>query len=92
MVPAPLDGLSGRQRQVADLAADGHPNTDIAARLHLTVDTVKHHLTNTYRTLGVVNRTQLANLLRRPPAPPEPGAPPPAPWAPVVHVTLTARQ
>jgi two-component system response regulator DesR len=52
--------LTPRQSQVLALMADGGTNQEIAARLHLSPETVKHHATAIYRKLGVRNRTQAA--------------------------------
>ncbi|WP_433175440.1 helix-turn-helix transcriptional regulator [Actinoallomurus sp. CA-150999] len=59
-VPA---GLSGREEQVARLVAGGLSNVQIARRLHITVDTVKKHLTRAMSKTGCANRTQLALML-----------------------------
>ena len=40
------------------LAAAGASNSRIAAELQITEQTVKFHLSNTYRKLGVANRTE----------------------------------
>ena len=40
------------------LAARGRSNGEIATALHITEQTVKLHLANSYRKLGVTNRTQ----------------------------------
>jgi DNA-binding CsgD family transcriptional regulator len=49
--------LSDRELQVLDIARLGHTNAEIAARLGVTVHTVKFHLASVYRKLGAVNRT-----------------------------------
>jgi DNA-binding NarL/FixJ family response regulator len=49
--------LTGREVQVLRLVAAGEPNGAIAARLWITEQTVKFHLSNVYRKLGVANRT-----------------------------------
>ncbi|MEV4148861.1 AAA family ATPase [Amycolatopsis sp. NPDC049691] len=55
--------LSEAQRRVADLAAAGTSNADIADRLEVTRRTVELHLTNVYRKLGIGGRHQLADAL-----------------------------
>ncbi|MBN1955552.1 MAG: response regulator transcription factor [Anaerolineae bacterium] len=57
---APVEALSERERQVLRLLADGATNRDIAARLCITVGTVKNHVTSILGKLGVSDRTQAA--------------------------------
>jgi DNA-binding NarL/FixJ family response regulator len=54
--------LSGRQREVMLLAAQGLSNKEIAQRLEISGGTVKVHLQDVYRKLGIRNRTSLAVL------------------------------
>jgi DNA-binding CsgD family transcriptional regulator len=49
-----------REREIARLVADGLTNRQIAARLGITPDTVKKHLTNALLKADCTNRTQLA--------------------------------
>jgi DNA-binding NarL/FixJ family response regulator len=57
--PAPTENpLTPRELEVLVLAAQGRANSAIAAELQITEQTVKLHLSNTYRKLGVSNRTQ----------------------------------
>lgn len=60
--PAELRALTPRQQEVMRLVADGLSNTDIASRMHVTVATVKSHLSETLQKLAVRDRTQLAVL------------------------------
>ncbi|MFD7736060.1 LuxR C-terminal-related transcriptional regulator [Kitasatospora phosalacinea] len=62
-------GLSRSEHRVAELAAMGDTNQEIAERLYVTVSTVEQHLTRAYRKLGVSGRTELATRL------PGPGGP-----------------
>jgi DNA-binding CsgD family transcriptional regulator len=55
--------LSPREREIADLAASGHTNRDIAANLYLSDRTVKYHLANAMRKLGVSSRRHLRDVL-----------------------------
>jgi DNA-binding NarL/FixJ family response regulator len=57
---ASTDGtpLTPRELEILRLAARGFTNRRIAARLWVTEQTVKFHLSNTYRKLGVTNRTE----------------------------------
>ncbi|TYK52755.1 AAA family ATPase [Actinomadura decatromicini] len=56
--------LSGAERRVADLAARGHTNRQIASILFITVSTVEQHLTRVYRKLNVNRRSDLPGRLR----------------------------
>jgi len=55
--------LSDREAEVADLVAEGLTNADIAARLYLSLPTVKTHLARIFEKLAVTNRVQLALLV-----------------------------
>jgi DNA-binding NarL/FixJ family response regulator len=48
---------------VVRLAATGATNADVARALTLSVGTVKTHLNQAYRKLGVRSRTQLVNTV-----------------------------
>ena len=54
------DGLTDSEQRVAELAAQGRKNKEIAATLFLAVGTVEMHLSRVYRKLGVRSRTELA--------------------------------
>jgi DNA-binding NarL/FixJ family response regulator len=56
----PAQALSEREREVLELVADGLSNQKIAVRLGISEKTVKAHLTNVFRHLGVEDRTQAA--------------------------------
>ncbi len=60
---APLHALSLRERQIAEAAARGGSNKEIARSLGITERTVKAHLTAAYGKLGVRDRMQLALLI-----------------------------
>jgi DNA-binding NarL/FixJ family response regulator len=49
--------LSSREVEVLQLVADGHSNSEIAQRLHISQATVKSHLVNIFGKLGVSDRT-----------------------------------
>ncbi len=55
-----VEGLTGTEQRVADLAADGRTNREIAAELYISTRTVESHLSAAYRKLGVRSRTELA--------------------------------
>jgi DNA-binding CsgD family transcriptional regulator/tetratricopeptide (TPR) repeat protein len=61
----PAEGLSVREREVAELVAHGLSNKEIAARLHLSVRTVESHVRHMLTKVGLVNRTQLASWIRQ---------------------------
>lgn len=50
--------LSERELEVLKLVADGLTNAQVAAELHVSVNTVKFHLQNIYQRLDVSNRTE----------------------------------
>jgi DNA-binding CsgD family transcriptional regulator len=55
--------LTASERRVADLAATGQTNRDIAQTLYVTPKTVEVHLSNAYRKLGIGSRHDLARAL-----------------------------
>ena len=59
-----LEGLSPREREVALAVGRGLPNADIAAELHMSVATVKAHVSRLLVKLGVENRVQIALLVQ----------------------------
>lgn len=63
------DNLTAAERPVADLAATGATNREIATTLCLTVRTVEYHLTKIYRKLGATGRSDLAERLESDSAP-----------------------
>ena len=63
---APAGELTPTERRVAELAAQGLANKEIAQALVVSVSTVEFHLSNTYAKLGVRSRTQLATRLAAP--------------------------
>jgi LuxR family maltose regulon positive regulatory protein len=53
-----IEPLSEREQEVLQLIAEGLTNREIAARLYVTLNTVKAHTRNIFGKLGVKNRTQ----------------------------------
>ena len=51
-------GLTRKERDVLERLARGLSNAEIGKELWLSQQTVKFHLTNVYRKLGVANRTE----------------------------------
>jgi DNA-binding CsgD family transcriptional regulator len=60
---AGVRALTASERRVADLAAGGQTNRDIAQTLYVTPKTVEVHLSNAYRKLGIASRHELASAL-----------------------------
>jgi len=60
-----VTALSTRQREVIALVAAGHTNSSIAARLHLTSNTVKSHLDQIFHRLGANGRAHAVALAFR---------------------------
>ena len=56
--------LTPREREILRLVAEGHSNAALAKMLWVTEQTVKFHLSNVYRKLGVSNRTEAARWAR----------------------------
>jgi DNA-binding NarL/FixJ family response regulator len=52
--------LTRRELEILRLVAQANPNREIARRLWVTEQTVKFHLTNIYRKLGVCSRDEAA--------------------------------
>jgi two-component system response regulator DevR len=50
--------LTERELEIVRLVGEGHSNRELARMLWVTEQTVKFHLTNIYRKLGVSNRTE----------------------------------
>jgi DNA-binding NarL/FixJ family response regulator len=53
-------GLTRREVEILRLVSEGHSNAQLARMLWVTEQTVKFHLSNIYRKLGVANRTEAA--------------------------------
>jgi len=62
---AQVGALSDREREVLRLMADGLSNTEIGARMYLSVGTVKDHVSAIFGKLAVDNRVQAALLAQR---------------------------
>lgn len=54
----PSEELTVREREILKYLVQGLTNKEIAAATHLATDTIKTHLRNIYRKLGVKNRSQ----------------------------------
>lgn len=60
-----LASLTAAEQRVAQLAAVGHTNREIAEQLVVTVKAVEWHLSHVYRKLGITSRVELTGALGR---------------------------
>ncbi|MGB3444837.1 MAG: response regulator transcription factor [Actinophytocola sp.] len=56
----PIDALTDREEQILATVARGHTNNEIAAEFHITLSTVKSHVTSLMNKLGARNRVEVA--------------------------------
>ena len=63
--PQPHPHLTPRQNQVLHLLAHGHSTSQIAAELHLSVDTVRNHIRRMLRALGAHSRIEALAVAHR---------------------------
>jgi len=63
-----LSGLGARKIEILEMVAEGLSNAKIAKRLYLSESTIKQHLREAYKELGVKNRNQAAGLVRSHPS------------------------
>jgi DNA-binding NarL/FixJ family response regulator len=80
--------LTAREREILRAVAEGHTNARIGRQLWVTEQTVKFHLSNIYRKLGVSNRTEASRYALMtglaagmPPAPAPTGELTPGRWS-----------
>ena len=57
-----LEALSPRELRVAQLAAEGRTNREIAYQLYVTLKTIEGHLARAYTKLGIERRNQLSKF------------------------------
>lgn len=53
-------GLTQREIEILSAIVDGYTNKEVAKKLSISEQTVKHHLTNIFEKVGVSNRLELA--------------------------------
>jgi DNA-binding NarL/FixJ family response regulator len=53
-------GLTAREREIVAAVGSGDSNRDIATRLNISLQTVKHHLTSIFDKTGTSSRLELA--------------------------------
>ncbi len=63
-VPELGEELTKREREVAELAAKGLRNPEIAEALGISENTVKHHLKIAFQKMNIDRRSKLINMLR----------------------------
>jgi DNA-binding CsgD family transcriptional regulator len=63
LVLSGVDSLTPSERRIAQLAATGLSNRDIAQHLFITARTVEGHLTHAYQKLAITSREQLTAVL-----------------------------
>ena len=56
--PQAFPELTEREREILDLIAKGHSNTEIATRLVLSPNTVRNYVSNVFSKLQVADRAQ----------------------------------
>ena len=63
--PQPHPHLTPRQNQILHLLSHGHSTSQIAAELHLSVDTVRNHIRRMLRALGAHSRIEALAVAHR---------------------------
>jgi len=58
-------GISQREYEVLELLVAGHSNQEIADQLHISITTVKSHVSSIYQKLDVQRRTQAVQKARQ---------------------------
>jgi DNA-binding NarL/FixJ family response regulator len=61
-----IEALTASERRVAELAAAGLSNPEIAQQLFVTRSTIETHLAHVYQKLSITSRRQLPDALGRP--------------------------
>ncbi|GBD40121.1 Transcriptional regulatory protein LiaR [bacterium HR37] len=57
-----VNRLTRREKEIVKLVVDGYTNKQISRELYISQNTVKTHLVNIFKKLGVTSRLQLARL------------------------------
>jgi DNA-binding CsgD family transcriptional regulator len=61
-----VESLTPSERRVAEMAAEGRTNREIAQALFVTPKTIEVHLSSVYRKLGINSRSHLSRELAKP--------------------------
>jgi DNA-binding CsgD family transcriptional regulator len=64
LVLSGVDALTASERRVAEMAADGLTNRQIAQALFVSEKTVQGHLGRSYRKLDISSRSELPDALQ----------------------------
>lgn len=56
--------ISSREQEIIHLICQGKTNKEIEDVLFISLQTVKHHIYNIYKKMGIKNRVQLTNMVR----------------------------
>lgn len=59
-----VHGLTPREAEIISLVLAGNSNREIANQVHISLETIKKHIYNVYKKIGVKNRLQLMNTFR----------------------------
>jgi DNA-binding CsgD family transcriptional regulator len=62
--PQTRDQLTPQERQIAQLASEGHSNPEIGTRLFISPRTVEYHLHKVFAKLEISSRNQLESVLQ----------------------------
>lgn len=60
--PDTMIAFTDRERQIAELASEGHSNPAIGQLLYISSRTVEYHLHNVFSKLGITSRAQLRTV------------------------------
>ncbi|MEQ3655414.1 MAG: helix-turn-helix transcriptional regulator [Dokdonia sp.] len=63
--PVPIASLTAQEEKIVQLILQNHTNKEIATSIFVSLSTVKSHINNIYRKLGVSSRTQLKDLFSK---------------------------
>jgi DNA-binding NarL/FixJ family response regulator len=63
-------GISPREAEIIGLILRGFNNKEIGDKLFISLETVKKHISNIYRKLGIKNRLQLSYFIQNRLSPP----------------------
>lgn len=59
--------ITQREQEIITMILDGANNKDIEKKLYISSSTVRNHIYNIYQKLGIQNRIELVNLIKKQP-------------------------